>query len=126
MLTQELKDKAVNMYSQTGLKAVVAKSVGCCVKTIEREQKRDKKFDEAMREAKDFYVDTLINTARERAMSGTSKMADTLLMFLIKKERPEYRDKYDINAKIEGNIKIISAVPRPEKSKPGKKPKVVK
>ena len=115
MLTQEQKDKAVNMYSLTGQKASVAKFVGCCTKTIEREQKKDKKFDEAMKEAKELYIDVLVDTARDRALGGTSKMADTLLMFLIKANRPEYRDKYDISGKIDTNIKVISGVPRPGK-----------
>jgi len=111
--TPELKEKAINMYSQTGLKAAVAKSIGCCTKTIEREQKKDKKFDEDMREAKEVYIDLLVNVARERAIKGTSKMSDALLMFLIKANRPEYRDRVDLSGKVDANIKIISAIPRP-------------
>ena len=112
MLTNEQKARAVSVYSQTGLKAVVARAIECCTKTIEREQKNDKKFDENMKEAKELYIDLLINVARERAIKGTSKMADTLLMFLIKKERPEYRERMDVSGKIDANVKIISAVPR--------------
>ena len=115
MLTQAEKDKAIDMYAKTGQKASVAKYVGCCTKTLEREQKKDKKFDESMKEAKELSVDILVDTARSRALKGDSKAADALLMFLIKANRPEYRDKYDINAKVDANIKIISAVPRPTK-----------
>ena len=117
VFTDDKKKTAIQVYEMTGLKASAAKAVGCCTKTIEREQKKDKDFDEAMKEAKELYADSLVNVARERAMKGGNKNADLLLMFLIKKERPEYRDRVDVSGKVDANIKIISAVPRPAKQK---------
>jgi hypothetical protein len=50
----------------------------------------------------------------KRINENSSKMADTLLMFKLKKEVPAYRDAniYN-NTNVSGDIKIITMVPRP-------------
>lgn len=121
MLTEDQKNHAIKIYKETGLKTKVAEAMECSTKTIEREQKKDKKFDEAMKESKEIFIERLENEVYERALEGTSKMSDALLMFALKRHRPEYRDRYDVSGKIDANIKIISGIPRPKEEKAGAK-----
>ena len=118
-LTENQRAKAIEAYTISGNMSKAGKAIGVCRQTLSEEKKRNKAFKEAMENAKETYVDSLVEIAWARAESGESKMADTLLMFLIKAGRPEYRDKQEITAKVDGNIKIISGIPRP-KEEPAK------
>ena len=84
----------------------------------------NKEFSDAWDEAIEVAADEMVHEARRRAMSGVEKpvgwyqgvsggivreYSDTLLMFLIKAHRPEYRDK--IENKITGDITIIKQEP---------------
>lgn len=117
-ITENQKAKAIEAYTKSGNLSKAGAAVGVSRGTLYEEGKRNKAFRAALDNAKETYVDRLVEIAWERAELGESKMADTLLMFLIKAGRPEYRDKTEINARVDGNIKIISAIPRPTDDKP--------
>lgn len=54
----------------------------------------DAEFRAAWEEAIDENVDELVAEARRRALDPSDARSYLLLMFLIKKERPEYRENY--------------------------------
>ena len=70
---------------------------------------KDKKYYLAFQEAEESAVELMISEARRRGIVGTEqnvlwkgevvdtvrKYSDNLLMFLIKAQRPEYRDRYE-------------------------------
>lgn len=70
---------------------------------------KDKKYYSAFEQAEESAVELMISEARRRGIVGTErdvrwkgevvgierKYSDNLLMFLIKAQRPEYRDRYE-------------------------------
>lgn len=77
--------------AQTGVISFSAKEAGVGVKTIERHRKKDPRFNAACEEAIEESCDVLEMVARKRAVDHS----DTLLIFLLKGNRPEkYRDNY--------------------------------
>jgi len=74
-------------------------------------REHDEAFQEAFQKAHDISVDALVAECRRRAIEGTTeptgwykgkvggyvqRFGDNLLMFMIKKEIPEYRDKWEV------------------------------
>jgi len=74
-------------------------------------REHDEAFQEAFQQAHDVSVDALVAEARRRAIEGVTeptgwykgkpggyvqRFGDNLLMFMIKKEIPEYRDKWEV------------------------------
>ena len=76
-----------------------AAKIGRSADTIARWRKEDPAFDEAVLTAYERSGDNLKLTAYLRAMKGTSKGSDTLMMFLIKQRDPSFRENYEINAR---------------------------
>jgi len=111
-ITEEQKNIAVEQYAKTGVQKAAADAAGVTSRTLRNEMKRSATFKEAMEEAKQAYHAYLHSILRQRIKEGTSKMSDALLMFEMKKQMPEYRERFE--HKVEGNIKIISGIPRPK------------
>lgn len=115
-ITEEQKQKAIEVYAEKGNTTKAAEAIGMNRKTLQREMARSKDFKEDMETAKAIYCDGL-EEILDRRIRGTDiinldKASALLLMFKLKAELPDkYREKVD--HKIEGNIKIITGVPRP-------------
>lgn len=93
------------------------------------------KYAEAFQEASNAATDILVKEARRRAVEGdveptgwykgkpggyVTRRSDNLLMFVIKKERPEYRDKWEVTGAGGQPIQVLVAnYAAPD---PGKKP----
>lgn len=75
-------------------------------------REHDEAFQNAFQEAHDASVDALVAESRRRAIEGeveptgwykgvaggyVTRRSDNLLMFMIKKEIPEYRDKFELS-----------------------------
>jgi hypothetical protein len=83
-------------YAVAGAIYAAAQKVGLERNTVTRWAKKDKKFRAAMDEAVEQNTELLLTTAVSRATQGTSKGADTLLMFLLKGRQPEvWRERYE-------------------------------
>ncbi len=95
----------------------------------------DEAFQVAFQQAHDMSVDILVAEARRRAVDGdveptgwyqgspggyVTRRSDNLLMFVIKKELPEYRDKWEVTGAGGQPIQVLVAnYAAPD---PGKKP----
>ena len=60
----------------------------------------DQSFADAWQEAIDGSVEVLEDEVRARALDRSDPKAATLLMFLLKKHRPEYRENYKTEVKV--------------------------
>jgi len=120
-ITEEQKEKAIDIYAQTGNMTEAAKAVGLSRRTLEREKQRSRTFKELMTNAKAIYCDSLETILDNRIRSAEydrDKASALLLMFKMKAEMPDkYRERID--HKVESNIKIITGVPRPTKKSNG-------
>ena len=110
-ITEEQKNIAIKEYAVCGTMTKAAGKAGVSRQTLYEEEKRDKKFKQAMLNAKKEYIDSLEDVLDARIRSANDKASAILLMFKLKKENPEYRDKFE--HKVDAEIKIISGVPRP-------------
>ncbi len=110
-ITAEQKAKVIEALHKSGNNTIAAAHAGVDRNCITRECKRDKKFARDIQVARDAYADVLESIADKRIRDDTDKASAILLMFRLKALRPNmYRDNQTIHH--EGNIKIISGVPR--------------
>ena len=116
--TSELGDLCIKAYSQFGVQIASAQAAGISVSVLRSWLSKYATFKEGMAMAKEEYVERLEMVLHKRINENSSKMADTLLMFKLKKEVPAYRDAniYN-NTNVSGDIKIITMVPRPGMTK---------
>ena len=111
-ITTEQKNKALEIYAKHGTVLKAAQFASVSRQTIYEEMKRDKDFKKAMLNAKQEYVESLEDVLDARIRSHEDKYSAILLMFKLKKENHEYRDK--VEHKVDAEITIISGVPRPK------------
>ena len=89
----QLKKTFLEEYGKVGNIWYCAQKVGVDRRTILRWRKADKDFAKAVSAKHDDSTDFLKLTAYQRAIAGTSKAADSLLMFLIKQRDPTFRER---------------------------------
>ena len=111
-ITTEQKKKALEIYAEHGTVTRAANAIAMCRMTLYEEMKRDKTFKQDMLNAKKEYIEGLEDVLDSRIKSATDKSSAILLMFKLKKEDHEYRDK--VEHKVDAEITIISGVPRPK------------
>ncbi len=112
-ITEEQKALVIEALHKSGNNTIAAQKAGIDRKTITRECKRDKKFAQDVLEARQSYGELLEAIADKRIKDGTDKGSAILLIFRLKSIFPEkYRETQTV--KHEGNIKIITGIPRPQ------------
>ena len=111
-ITTEQKDIALVEYAETGNQKSAALKASVVARTLIREMGRDAAFKDAMEEAKAEYCAGLEKVLNDRVKLGNTNKSDLLLMFLMKKHIPEYREKFE--HRVDANVTIISGVPRPK------------
>ena len=111
-ITEQQKNKAIKVYAKQGTVLKASQAIGMTRMTIHEEMKRDKGFKSAMQNSKQEYVESLEDVLDSRIRSQTDKASAILLMFKLKKENPDYRDK--VEHKVDAEVTIISGVPRPK------------
>lgn len=84
--------KFLELYGKIGIIAVAARGAGIHRKTVYDTRKKYPSFAEEMDQMKEDAADALEAEALRRARDGS----DTLLIFLLKKMRPEFRDHYHV------------------------------
>ena len=116
-ITEEQKNKAIDVYAEMGTVLKASQSVSVSRQTIYEEMKRDKAFKTAMTNAKQSYIESLEAVLDRRIKDKNDKASAILLMFKLKKENHDYRDK--VEHKVDAEVTIISGVPRPNAAKQG-------
>lgn len=113
-ITEEQKEKAIGAYTVSGNMSVAGKAAGVSRQTLSKEMQRCKAFSDEMKNAKAAYCDNLETILYDRIKEPSKDKASAiLLMFKMKAEMPDkYRER--IEHKIDGDIKIITGVPRPK------------
>ena len=115
ILTEEQKNKIIEALAKSGNNAIAAQYAGIDRRQILKQCKRDKQFADDVQSARDAYADYLETIMDKRIKDGKDMASATLLIFRMKALRPDiYRDVQTV--KHEGNIKVISGVPRPKET----------
>lgn len=110
-MTDREKSRAVESYRDHGSIGTAAKAAGVSRQTLWVHRKKDKKFQSALDDAYSEYCEKYEAILDEKIL-GQGKDAAILLMFKLKAIYPDkYREKVD--HKVEGNITIVSGIPRP-------------
>lgn len=113
---EDRQDMFIQTYAECGVMSEAARVAGVTRQTAMVQQRHNAKFKKRVVDAREQYIDSLEFIMHKRIKDGESKMADTLLIFSLKSRRPElYTERFE--HKVEANIKVISAVPRPQKLK---------
>lgn len=85
-------------YEKYGTITHAARAIGYERQQILRWRDADPAFDAAVLDAFEVNTEHLEQTLFQRALKGTSKGSDSLGMFMMKKRKPEYRDRFGIDA----------------------------
>ena len=99
VLKKAKKEEFLRFYRQGGALYFAAERAGTSPDTIERWRKDDAQFDMDVVNAYQWSTDQLKTTAFLRAMKGTSRGSDSLMMFLIKQRDPSFRESFGIDAR---------------------------
>lgn len=100
-------------YEKYGTITHAARAIGYERRHILRWREEDPVFDVAVQDAFEVNTEHLEQTLFQRALKGTSKGSDSLGMFLMKKRKPEYRERFGLDASHlhAGSISNPSKVP---------------
>jgi len=111
-ITEEQKEVAVSVYRLTGLITEAAKTAGVSRVTLWKEQKRSITFKKAMEDAREEYADQLEKEGDTLTRDRHDMPSVTWRIFRLKALRPDmYRERVD--HKVDTDIRIITATPRP-------------
>ncbi len=122
-LTPAKKNKFLKILAETGNISESSKAININRNHMVKIRERDKPFSELWDQAINVGVDTLESEARRRAYNGVDepvfyrgdicgtikKYSDTLLIVLLKANRPEkYQEKYQLGvpSNVKGSIKF--------------------
>ena len=89
--------KALEIYSEVGIVTLAAKGAGVHPVSVHTLKRENEAFAAAWKDADEQAGDALEAEALRRARDGS----DTLLIFLLKRKRPEFRDNYHVQ--VSGN-----------------------
>jgi hypothetical protein len=109
--TDEAKKLFLELFPDTFTVAETAKRTGICRRTLYLWLETDPEFVKSFEDAKKTAIETLEREARRRAYEGVDKpvfqggkevgkvreYSDTLLMFILKKLDPSYRENAQVN-----------------------------
>jgi hypothetical protein len=132
--TKKKRERFLELLRETGLVAKSAAAVGIAKVTIDRYRKKDKEFGEAVVQAIEEYRDKLEAELTRRAVEGVEtpvfgnlgpglgtgevghvrKYSDKLLLELVKKHIPGFRDKIEVDANVTGGVLIVAKPPSEE------------
>jgi hypothetical protein len=117
-----IKNKAcwLEAHRQTGIVTATCQATNIGRSTIYEWMHDDPDFAKAKLEAENEAIELLEAEARRRAFEGTEKpvyqggrkvgkvreYSDTLMIFILKAKKPEYRDRHDINLDVKGTIAL--------------------
>lgn len=120
-MTQDAKRLYIQNLARTGLKVKSADGTGYDYETFLRHRRKDEKFDRQCDDAMRVFRESLEWAAVERArdgwdepvfqqgtMVGTKRKFDTqLLLTLLKRHMPEYRDRATLDHNVNGGVLLV-------------------
>ena len=113
-ITEKQKDIAVEVYAKKGNLIDAAGAAGTSSRTLLKEKNRSATFKAEMKESKELYCEEIRRKMHNLTEDKEAKHPQFLaVMAQARAHMEEYRDRVD--HKVEGNIKIITGVPRPKK-----------
>ena len=115
------KDKFLAHFREHGLLHLAAKAANVTTETVRNHRKDDPEFSEAYDTALEEFRDELEQEAYRRAVQGveedhyfkgdhthtTVKYSDRLMELLLKRHRPEYRDKITADVNVQGGVLLL-------------------
>ncbi len=119
-LTQEVKEKALEALRERGTMQYAAKVAGVAVRTLRNEMKRSEVFkrrvEEAREDGKQTISDKNLQFVQDVAEGKTEvKMPQlTANLAILNWALPGFRGTTNVQGKIEHNVRVITAVPRPK------------
>jgi len=115
-ISEEQKDLAIEAYVEHGNLVSAGRAAGVSSKTLYREKKRSAAFNKEMNEAKEIYCEKIKDKLDQMTTDGKATHTQFLATVAIARANmPEYKDKTEHSGEV--NIKIVSAIPRPEEKK---------
>ncbi len=129
-LSEKKKQVFLTHLAETGRVLASAQRAGYADTSFLNRQRRDnEEFDKAWTAAEDAGSEALLAEATRRAVDGVQEdvyykgevvgqktnYSDSMLMFLIKGKRPEFRDRAQADVKIDANLGI-AFLPTPTRS----------
>lgn len=123
-LTPELKARVVESFASGASTAVAAATAGVSSDTIEREQRRDPAFAEAIRKARWEYdtqhVESFLrDVACGRVDAGRANVT-AAIFWLKNRQALHWRDRQDIEHSGGVQINVSTGVTRPPSDEPGR------
>ena len=121
-LDHQKKEEAIEALRYHGTMQYAAKIVGVSVKTLNEEMRRSEVFKrrvlEARAEGKTNIADRAIELIKSYAFGENTEKTDrnrlTAAMALANAYEPGFRGTTNVQGRIEHDVKVISAVPRPK------------
>ena len=121
MLTHAQKELALEAIRENGTLQAGAKAAGCDVKALNNEMRRSvvfkKRVQEAREEGRRNIADKAITKIKEYAFSPplkTDRNQLTAAIALANAFEPGFKGSTTVQGKIEHDVKVITAVPRPK------------
>ena len=116
-LTEEQREIVIKTYEEKGNLKSAADAIDVSRLYLNKAIKADKKLKQAMDDAYFTYCDSLMELIDDVAKGKKEVKAaqSNIIMFHAKKVMPEYRERS--TQKVEGEIKVITGIPRPKKGK---------
>lgn len=121
-----IKNKArwLEAHRRSGIITATCQATGIGRTTVYDWTVNDPEFAKAKLEAENEAIELLEAEARRRAFEGTEKpiyqggklagkvreYSDTLMIFILKAKKPEYRDRHDINLDVKGTIALTDLI----------------
>jgi len=129
-MTNEIKQKNWDVYLQhlstVGTRIKAAELAGIDYQRLHAELRKNDKFVEQEELALKAFTENILEaSAIQRATEGVEvpefqggkivghkkKFSDTLLMFLLKKFNPEYREKLQVDVEARAGVMVVTAIP---------------
>lgn len=112
-LTEEQKQNAIDTYASKGNLVDAAAACGVCVRTLFNERRDKAAFRKEMEISKELYCEEIRRKMHNLTEDKEAKNPQFLaIMAQARAHMRDYRDTVD--HKVTADIKVISAVPRPE------------
>ena len=119
--TPEVKQKYLELFTQTGRVSDSAKACGISGTTIKDHRRQDPQFDAACKIAYGLYCDSLEAEVFRRAVLGWNepvfyrgevcghiqRWSDRMLELHVKRHIPEYREKQTVDLTVNGGVLVV-------------------
>lgn len=118
----DIQVNALSAYVELGTTTLAAEAVGIHRRTFYNWSQAEENFARAYEDAKEMKIERLEAVVEQRAIFGHPDpimyqgkkvgerriVSDNLLMFYLKKHRPEYRDQHEL--KVTGQVDVVNRI----------------